>query len=166
MSVACPLCDGACVGADLPPLLDERLAWLWEQIGRAADRRGDSILSMGILTLQAPAGAEERAAATGLVGARVLTAGQKRRIDLAQLTQRLRVRGAQLTPGVVAAHALGRRLASRAIAREQRRQDEQTLLLTFHNSIRALSDDALGSKETVWNALRRTGWVARLLRKV
>ncbi|MGH8188496.1 MAG: hypothetical protein ACREUC_18205, partial [Steroidobacteraceae bacterium] len=134
MSGACQLCDGSCVAADLAPLLDARLTWVWEQIGRAADRRGDPTLAEGILMLRAPAGAGERAAAVGLVGARVLSAGQTRRIDLGELTQKLRVRGAQLTPGVVAAHALGRQLASRAIAREQRRQDEESLRLAYVNS--------------------------------
>ena len=51
---ACVLCDGACSGADLGPLLDVRLGWLWEQIGRAADRRGDAALMEGSLSLRAP----------------------------------------------------------------------------------------------------------------
>jgi hypothetical protein len=34
MSVDCPLCDGACAGAELRPRLDSRLHWFWDQIGR------------------------------------------------------------------------------------------------------------------------------------
>ena len=159
----CILCDGACSGADLGPLLDSRLGWLWEQIGRAADRRGDAALAEGSLSLRAPLDAAERAAAAGLVGGRVLKQGQTRRIDLRQLTTRLLTRGPDLTPGAVAAHALGRRLAMRADAAAQRRKMEEELFSVFVDASKAVPDKAFGEHEQVWAALRRTGWIARLV---
>jgi hypothetical protein len=102
---ACSLCGDACAEAELEPLLDARLAWFWEQIGRAADRRGDAALAEGSLSVRAPDAPDQRAAAGGLVGGKVLKQGQTRNIDLSQLTLKLRVRGPHLTPGAVAAHA-------------------------------------------------------------
>lgn len=157
----CVLCDGACSGADLEPLLDPRLGWLWDQIGRAADRRGDAALVEGSLSLRAPVDAADRAAAAGLVGGRVLKQGQTRRIDLRQLTTKLRTRGPHLTPGAVAAHALGRRLAMRADADAQRRKMEEELFSVFASH--ALPSNAVGEHEQVWAALRRSGWIARLV---
>lgn len=163
MNASCPLCDGTCVGAELGPLLDVRLHWLWDQIGQAADRRGDAALLQGSISVRAPGAAEERAAATGLVGGRVLKPGQTRRIDLKQLTLKLRVRGAHLTAGAVAAHALGRRLATRAAAGEQRREHEQALLSVFLSSATSVPHEAFREPERIWAAFRRSGVVGRLL---
>ncbi|GEL68676.1 DUF2399 domain-containing protein [Myxococcus virescens] len=165
MSIACPLCDGACAGADLGPLLHPRLVWLWEQLGDAADRRGDGELARGSLTIRAPEPAEERAAAGGLLGEHVLKAHQSRRIDLDQLTQKLRVRGPRLTPGAVAAHALRRPLAERARSSAEREAREQRLQVILANRLRTLPERTLARPEpdTIWRALRRTGWIARLL---
>ena len=163
MSANCTLCGGHCAGAELAPLLDSRLRWLWEQVARAADRRGDASLAEGSLSLRAPASAEERAAARGLVGARVLKSGQSRNLDLGQLTEKLRVRGPHLTPGVVAAHALGRRLALRAEAHAQRRREEEQLMEQFRREAESLQADGFRDPDRVWTVLRRTGWAARLL---
>lgn len=162
MNASCPLCDGECSGAELAPLLDPRLGWFWEQIGRTADRRGDPALVEGMLSVRAPVSADERAAASGLVGGRVLKRGQSRNISLPQLTAKLRVRGASLTPGTVAAHALGRRLALRAAADAQRRRREQELLATFLDASQAMPNDGPHELERIWTSLRRSGWVARL----
>jgi len=43
-----------------------------------------------------------------------MRAGARRTVELADLTARLAVRGPDLTPGAVAAHALRRPLATRA----------------------------------------------------
>lgn len=160
---ACVLCGGACGGAELGPLLDARLGWLWEQVGRAADRRGDAALVEGSLSLRAPADPGERAAAAGLVGGRVLKPGQTRSIDLRQLTMKLRARGSQLTPGAVAAHALGRRLAIRAEADAQRRKAEQDLLAVFIDASKFVLRHAFREPERIWAAMRRSGWVARFM---
>jgi uncharacterized protein (TIGR02679 family) len=161
----CGLCGGACVGADLGPLLDPRLAWLWEQVAAAADRRGDPALASGILDIRAPTGPDPRAAAGGLLGGRGLRAGQSRRVDLADLADRLRVRGPLLTPGAVAAHATGRALATRARAEADRTDGERRLHEAFVETLSAKSPRVAGGldREVVWAALRRTGWVARLL---
>src|SRR5207245_155605 len=111
----------------------------------------------------APDASEERAAATGLVGGRVLKPGQSRSIDLAQLTLKLRVRGPQLTPGAVAAHALGRRLAIRATANAQRRAQEQDLFSVFLKMASSARHDTFCEPERIWEAFRRGGGVARLL---
>ncbi len=163
MSANCSLCEGQCAGAELAPLLDPRLRWLWEQVARAADRRGDAHLAEGSLSLRAPASAEERAAARGLVGGRVLKSGQSRSVDLQELAATLRVRGPNLTPGVVAAHALGRRLALRAETRAQRRRAEQQLMEQFRRETVSLQGDGFHDPDRVWTVLRRTGWAARLL---
>jgi uncharacterized protein (TIGR02679 family) len=157
MTANCSLCGGACAGAELGPLIGEQLSWLWEQIGRAADRRGDAALVEGTLSIRAPKPPEARAAVGGLIGRGILRPDQKRTIDLAQLTTRLRVRGPQLTPGAVAAHALGRRLALRADAEERRRNHENELEHAFA-PLQNLSFDM----ERIRAGLRRTGWIARL----
>ena len=161
MSAGCSLCGGECAGAELPPLLDPRLRWFWEQIGRAADRRGDPALVEGSLSVRGAISPDERAAAIGLVGGRVLKQGQSRTIDLSQLTLKLRVRGARLTPGAVAAHALGRRLALRAAADAERRRQEQELLTVFRDAARSMPN-SLYEPDQIWASLRRSGWIARL----
>lgn len=155
MTVECNLCGGACVGAQLTLFLDIHLTWLWEQIARAADRRGDASLVEGTLSIRAPAQPEARAAVGGLLGPKALRPGQTRLVLLSDLTARLRVRGSLLTPGAVAAHALGRRLASRAEADERRKNYETQLELTLA-PLWALGIDR------VMTGLRRTGWIARL----
>ena len=162
MNAGCPLCGGECAGAELGPLLIPRLGWLWEQVGRAADRRGDAALVQGSLSVRAPTSPDERAAARGLVGGRVLKQGQSRSIDLSRLTLKLRVRGARLTPGAVAAHALGRRLALRAAVDAQRREHEQDLLGGFLEAARSVPHDSFRTPERIWAGLRRSGWVTRL----
>jgi uncharacterized protein (TIGR02679 family) len=163
MNRDCPLCGEACVGAELEPLLDQPLRWLWEQIGRAADRRGDAALVDGSLAVRAPQSPDERAATAGLLGGRVLKPGQTRNIDLSNLTQKLRVRGAHLTPGAVAAHALGRRLATRAVADAQRQEEERKLLKVFVGTAASAPSEALREPDRIWAALRRSGGIARLL---
>src|SRR5687768_6170013 len=102
MTAECPYCDGGCCNVDLAPLLSASLQWLWEQIARAADRRGDPALIKGSLVVQAPEAAHERAAAAGLLGSRILKPGQSRTVDLEKLAEKLAIRGAGLTPGGVA----------------------------------------------------------------
>lgn len=159
MSGPCPLCDGACAGADLRPLLDERLHWLWARLALVADRRGDGDLRHGVAAVVAPAEAGHRAAAVGLLGGRPLTAGARRRIDLAALTQRLRARGPRLTPGAVAAHATGRRLATRASERALHAARERDLrdILEGTRYVEHPVD-----VDSAWQWLRRSGWAGRL----
>lgn len=162
--MGCDLCDGGCTGADLGPLLGVELRWLWEQVGAAGDRRGDAAMCEGVLTIRAPEGRPERTAVLGLLGERVLMPGAQRRVQLENLTTRLKVRGNSLTPGVVAAHALGRPLARRAREREERtailaRLQSLFVELMRHEAVqRTLGADATA----VWFALRGTGAVARL----
>lgn len=158
----CNLCDGSCADADLEPLLEPRLRWLWEQIAQAADRRGDSALIAGSLKLKAPSSAEERAAATGLLGGRTLLGGQSRTIDLAQLTQKIRVRGPVLTPGSVTAHALRRPLASRAAKDKQQEGKIQRLKSLFVELASSVPERIFPQPEPVWAKLQRGGWVTRL----
>ena len=161
----CELCGGACAGAELTPLLDPRLAWLWEQLAAAADRRGDAALAEGTLELRVPTAPEPRAAAGSLLGRRGLRAGQSRRIDLSELTEKVRVRGSLLTPGAVAAHAVGRTLAARARAEADRTESERRLHNLFLETLSARSPRVPNGivHEAVWSALRRNGWVSRLL---
>jgi uncharacterized protein (TIGR02679 family) len=146
-------------------LLDPRLAWFWDQLAAAADRRGDPALAEGNLEVRVPTAPEPRAAAGGLLGRPNLKPGQSRRVDLAELTARLRVRGALLTPAAVAAHAVRRALAARAKAEAGRAESEQRLQGMFEEMLSAKSGRVpLGiDQQAVWSALRRSGWVARLL---
>ncbi len=133
----CPLCDGECRDANLRPLLGDGLTWLWEQVATMADRRGDPAMADGTLTIKAPPAPEQRAAVLGLVPGRPLTAGQSRRVDLAELSVAVRRHGAELTPGAVAAD-LGDAWAA-----------------SSRSPIAATWDAAL-------SALQRAGWVAKL----
>ena len=94
----------------------------------------------------------ERAAATALIGGK-LSPGGRRSIDLAKLTTVT----APASPGAVAAHAVGRRLAVRATARAARAEAETEL--------RARCKDVLpeASSDQVWVALRQRGWITKLL---
>lgn len=161
---ACPYCAGECADADLAPLLTEQLQWLWLAVGKAADRRADTALTAGKLTVTAPAQPQARSAAVGLLGGSMLRAGQRRIVDLAALTTRLRPRGTALTPGAVAAHALRRRLAAEAAARRTR----DDLLHALHNDLdSSLQQLPEHIRERVdipdaWSRLRTAGWLARL----
>lgn len=158
----CPLCDGECRDANLLPLLGDDLLWLWEQVAAIADRRGDPTLADGTITVKAPIAPEQRAAALGLVPGRPLIAGQSRRVNLTDLSAAVRRHGPVLTPGTVAAHAVGRQLATRARRRNNRHQFEQRLA-TLGDSWAASSRSpvATGWKSAL-PALHRAGWVAKL----
>ena len=155
----CPLCAGACRDADLAPLLTPQLLWLWQRVAATADRRKDPHMVEGSLQVTAPADAAERAAAVGLLGGRSLAADRGRRVDLAELTQCLRARGPALTPGAVAAHAVGRELAHKARLARARLDREDAVLELLHTApvLTGLDHDELASQ------LRRTGWLARVL---
>lgn len=149
----CHLCDDTCGATSVGAYTTGDLAWLWAQLADAADRRGDPQLTVGTATITAPPDVAGRAAAAGLLGRRHLVAGRRTRIDLAALTGRL----APLTPGAVAAHATGRRLAQRAANAAARAQSEAALRDRLAETIpAAAADDA-------WAALRRGGWVSRSL---
>ena len=157
----CSLCPSDCQGTDLGDLLAPPLTWLWEQVAAAADRRGDPVLAIGMMTVRAPADAADRAAAMGLLGGRPLAPGQSRRLDLEQLTARLQVRWPGLTPGAVAAHATQRPLAARAQAKAARAAVAANLRTQLQATLPA------GSRRpdppAVWDRLRRSGWVTRLV---
>lgn len=148
----------------MAPLLSSQLRWLWDQVATAADRRGDPNMSTGAFTLTAPAGAEERSAAVGLLDG-ALRAEQRRRIELADLTTRLRRRGDQLTPGAVAAHALRRPLAVRAAARAARLNAQADLRAHLVRMISGLPGHVAAVVEpaTAWDRLLRAGTITRLL---
>lgn len=102
----------------MDPLLTAEHRWLWDALAAAGDRRGDPDLTTRRLVVTAPARSVERAAAVGLLGGTHLSAGQRRSVDLAALTDRLLCpRRTPLRPGVVVAQALRRRLATRVAAR-------------------------------------------------
>lgn len=149
----CHLCDGSCAATNLDGLTPASLAWLWFQLADAADRRGDPHLISGAVTVDVPFSVAERSAAAGLFGRRPLPAGGRTRIDLSGLAATI----APLTPGVIAAHATGRRLAQRHAARATRDADEVDLRFR----IQAHLPDTLGDK--AWAAFKRSGWVTRTL---
>jgi uncharacterized protein (TIGR02679 family) len=163
VSATCRWCSGGCAGADLEALLAADLRWLWDRVAAEADRRGDAELVSGRLRVSAPAAAEERSAAVGLLGGRLL-AGQRRTVDLDALTSRLQARSPQLTPGVVAAHATGRRLAGRAAERVARRRLEDVLRADLLAGLAAVPPHVADrvDTETVWDRLTRAGVLARL----
>jgi uncharacterized protein (TIGR02679 family) len=163
----CPLCAGRCAGAVLAPLLVPQLIWLWGRIADVADKRGDPDLTTGFLTVTAPASPEERAAAIGLLGGASLLGGAIRRVDLVNLTSKVRLRGVSLTPGAVAAHATGRALAVKAQSKAARADlagrlqdhlEERVASLPAHAQQRVLPDG-------LWARLSQSGWVARVLKE-
>lgn len=158
----CRLCDGECRGANLGPLLAENLLWLWQQAAVIADRRGDPALTLGTITINAPASPEERAAVLGLIPGRPLMPGQARRVSLTDLHAAVRRHGLALTPGAVAAHAAGRQLAARARRRQDRRQFEQHLLALGHAWAASSRSPLAAMWEGTLTALRKAGWIAKL----
>ncbi|MEU0955837.1 DUF2399 domain-containing protein [Streptomyces niveus] len=162
----CPLCTGACAGADLGPLLNPHLTWLWNALAAVADRRGDPTLAEGpAVTVTIPAAPAQRAAAAGLISGRPLVPGQRRRIDLRELTAVLATRSPALTPGTVAAHASGRRLADKARARAAQARSVEQLRAQLEVGAADLPEhvQALVDPETVFARLRSAGWIARIL---
>lgn len=161
---ACPYCAGSCADADLAPLLTEHLQWLWLAVGKTADRRGDTALTEGKLTVTAPAHPQARSAAVGLLGGSVLRSGQRRTVDLADLTTRIRTRGNTLTPGAVAAHALGRRLAVEAAAKRTRDELLHALRDDLDSRLKQLPEHVRKKIDIpeAWSRLRTAGWLARL----
>lgn len=159
----CRLCGGRCDGADLSDLTAPELAWLWRQVAACADRRKDELLTNGQLQVVVAARPEERAAAVGLLGGGTLRPGQKRTVQFAALTDKVRGRGSGLTPGVVAAHAMNRPLAAGAKAEQAFSRAERSLYLTFADEFEEpLRARALAATD-VWEALRQAGVVTRLV---
>ncbi|CAL9328181.1 hypothetical protein SUDANB106_00016 [Streptomyces sp. enrichment culture] len=164
--MSCPLCDGACDGADLAPLLSPELAWLWQSLAAAADRRGDESLTGGsAVTVTVPAEPAQRAAAAGLIDGRPLEPGQSRRVSLERLTAALATRGPRLTPGAVAAHACNRRLAAKARRRARQTAASERICTQLETLAADLPHHVreLVGPETVFTRLRSLGWVTRLL---
>jgi uncharacterized protein (TIGR02679 family) len=100
-----------------------------------------------------PADAASRTAAAGLLDRRHLSPGQRTRLNLASLA----VHTAPATPGAVAAHAAGRRLAMRTAAKVARAQSEAEL----RDRLSILVPDA--ASDGAWAKLRRAGWITRIL---
>lgn len=159
--MTCPWCDGDCTGIDLTPVLGPHVEWLWRQLAEVADRKGDVDLVTGTATVQAPADPTERAAALGLLGGRTPAPGRPVRVNLAGLAARIRVHHPDLTPGIVAAHAVARRLGERVRGNAQRRDAVDRLHRYTVEAFAAVP--SAPDLEVVWPLLRRTGWVARLL---
>ncbi|WP_078949448.1 DUF2399 domain-containing protein [Streptomyces mutabilis] len=164
--MSCALCEGACDGADLAPLLSPELAWLWKALAAVADRRGDESLTSGpAVTVTVPAEPVQRAAAAGLIDGRPLEPGQSRRVRLERLTAALATRGPRLTPGAVAAHACNRRLAANARRRTQQAVAADRIRAQLESAAAGLPAHVrdLVGPETVFTRLRTLGWVTRLL---
>ncbi|WP_037623135.1 DUF2399 domain-containing protein [Streptomyces aureus] len=164
--MTCTLCAGACKDADLAPLLSLDLAWLWQALAAAADRRGDESLASGpAVTVTVPTEPAQCAAAAGLIDGRPLQPGQSRRINLAYLTSALSARGSRLTPGAVAAHACNRRLATNARHRAQQTIATDRIRTHLENATADLPHHVreLVGPDTVFTRLRTLGWITRLL---
>jgi uncharacterized protein (TIGR02679 family) len=144
--------DGTCRSGGLCHLATSDLAWLWTQLADVADRRGDADLTVGSAMVTPPDKVAGRAAAAGLLGRRHLAAGQRTRINLAALAQRI----APLTPGAVAAHVTGRRLAQRQERAGEQARSEAALRGRLAVVLPAAATDG------AWADLRRSGWVSRL----
>ncbi|WP_078971541.1 DUF2399 domain-containing protein [Streptomyces chattanoogensis] len=162
----CSLCGGACADADLAPLLNPDLTWLWQALAAAADRRGDEALTAGpAITVTVPTSPAQRAAAAGLIGGRPLEPGQRRRVNLKDLTAALTTRGPSLPPGAVAAHACNRRLAAKARSRAEHTAASHRVRALLESSTVGLPDHVreLIGPATVFSRLQSLGWITRLL---
>ncbi len=108
-------------------------------------------------------GASRRLAVGGLLGERDLRPGQRRVISLESLTAKLQVRGPNLTPGSVAAHALKRRLATRAMAKVKRQNREASLREQFVQALPQTSSTVSEDAAALWANLKVRGTITRLL---
>lgn len=160
--MACALCSGACVGADLTPVVTEELSWLWTAVAHAADRRGDPDMTSGTVTVRTPADPAARSAAVGLISRRPLSAGHRVRVDLASLTATLSRVARGLTPGAVAAHATGRPLALKALERETLQNTTAAITAHLRTMLLALPPHVGVDPSNVIERLSRTGWIARI----
>jgi uncharacterized protein (TIGR02679 family) len=160
--MACELCPGVCAGTNLTPLLASELSWLWAAVAQTADRRGDAHMTSGVVTVIAPTDAAARSAATGLIGGRTLRAGQRVRVDLAELTQSLSGVGRGLTPGAVAAHVVGSRLAVKAREREDRDIATAAIVQQLRVGFSCLPTHLSIEPDQVIDRMSRTGWIARI----
>ncbi|WP_196810958.1 DUF2399 domain-containing protein [Arthrobacter sp. 35W] len=120
-------------------------------------------MTTGTVTIKAPQDAAERAAATGLIPGRPLIPGQKRTVDLTTLTRTLQLRSAGLTPGVVVAHAVRRRLAVGAREKLQASAARQLIVDQLRTGVEALPSHLGIDVDAVLERLLRTGGVARVL---
>ena len=156
----CPLCGGACAGAELDGLLTPPLDWLWRAVAATADRRGDANLTSGSdITLTLPAAPAERAAVAGLVPG--TQAARRTRLTIDKLTALVRKHSPALTPGAVAAHCVGRPVGQRTVQQAARRARMEELRATFCAACegsRELADRA----SDLFEQVRVTGWIARL----
>lgn len=157
MTAVCDWCGVDCSDVDVDALLGAELLWVWEQLGAVADRRGDAELTSGTVAFTAPHDAGMRAAGAGLLPGR-FASGQTRRVDLGDVSAALRRIDERLTPGIVTAHALKRRLAPRAAARAARGEVEADLIA----HLAPISNDH-AVVQAAWSALRRSGRVTQLV---
>lgn len=160
--MSCYLCSGVCTGVDLAPLVAPDLVWLWEVVAKMADRRGDEHMTSGTVTVIAPGDAAQRAAVAGLLDRRPLRAGQGVRVNLAELALELSVVGPGLTPGAVAAHAVGRRLAAKSKEREARDAATAEIVSRLREQLAAGPAHLALEPHKVIEHLARIGWVARI----
>ncbi|WP_329392625.1 DUF2399 domain-containing protein [Streptomyces lydicus] len=157
-------CEGACHGARLDSLLTPEARWLWEQFAARADKRGEPSMTAGTTMITAPQGAGQRAAVLGLIGTRILAPGERCKIRLDELTRRLQRHGVRLTPGAVAAHAVGRPLGS--VADQRARQAARIAglrLLRAHLAADLPGHAPVRPSDEGWEELHHTGRVARIL---
>ncbi|MDG4760324.1 DUF2399 domain-containing protein [Micromonospora sp. WMMD710] len=159
-----PWCAPPCRQTDLTPLLHPSLTWLWKHLAAVADKRGDRHLTDGSTRITMPAEPGHRAAAVGLLRLRTPRPGQQIRVDLASLAQRLRARHNELTPGLVAAHAVQRVLAASAEATARREAALDQLHQTAVNEFAAIPATAAHRPDIdqLWPLLKRRGTVGRL----
>ncbi|MEU8645056.1 DUF2399 domain-containing protein [Streptomyces sp. NPDC048674] len=144
-------------------MLTPEIRWLWEQIARRADQRGDAAMDNRTITITPPDDPAQRSAVLGLFTSSTLLPGRTHRIDLQRFTQSLQRRGPHLTPGAVAAHALGRPLAQRVADKARLTAHLITLQNLRSRLARALPPTApLRPDDTGWDSLRRRGSIARL----
>lgn len=159
--MSCNICTGVCEKADLAPLLVPELAWLWEQVARTADRRGDEAMTAGTLPVTIPAGPAQRSAARGLLPSKALGA-KKPTIKLEALTEVLAERHPELTPGAVAAHAVGHRLAARTRLKAEQDAAAIAVAARLRQGISELPPHLSLDADEVLRRLSRAGWITRL----
>jgi len=98
---------------DLHAWTDRDLAWLWQALADAADRRGDPTLADGKIKIVLSTDPAERAAASGLIPPG--RPGSKVTVDLGELSTVVGHRAPGVTLGEVVATLTGRTLATKAL---------------------------------------------------
>lgn len=151
---------------DSSGLLADSLRWFWNDLARAADHRGDPDLVSGTVMVQLPESPAERNAVAGLLQGRGPGApGSRRKVRLEEIAEVVARHSPEMTPGAVASQVLGRPVAEKKLVRRALEERQKALATAFTSHIHGsvIANAMLGEPLRIWDRLRQSGQVARML---